>query len=154
MSIKSITTLFGAAWLSLGGPPSLQPVQAKHEQGGTGFTAVMFGASWCAPCVAELRRLPELAAAASPGQIVIAWIDRQPGMRGRELPDNVRIISPDEASRKFAAISEGNQGLPVTVMFDAAGRRCGILRKPADVSSLRRLKEDCETSGNATLRGT
>jgi len=154
MSIKSITTLFAAVWLSLGGSPSLQPVQGKHEQGGTGFTVMMFGASWCAPCVAELRRLPELAAAASPGQLVIAWIDRQPGMRGRALPDNVRIMSPDEARRHFASISEGNQGLPLTAMFDTAGKRCGLLRKPADASGLRRLKEDCERSGLAPLRGS
>jgi thiol-disulfide isomerase/thioredoxin len=42
----------------------------------SGRRVILLGARWCAPCMAEWRNLPRLAAMVAPDRIVLAWVDR------------------------------------------------------------------------------
>ena len=108
---------------------------------------VMFGASWCAPCIVELRNIGAIAAAAGPDRIVIAWADS--GIRNyrRTLPANVEI-APDAASqqltRRFAADASG---LPYTVMLNERGRKCAVVNAALTPGSVDELRRACGSAG-------
>ncbi len=103
----------------------------------------MFGASWCAPCIAELRNIATIAAAAKPDRVVIAWTDG--GIRNyrNSLPANVEIAPipvARELSRQFAA--EG-AGLPYTVMLDERARKCAALNAQLTLAGVGALRRAC-----------
>ncbi len=104
---------------------------------------ILFGASWCAPCELELRNLPALAAAAAPDRLVIAWIDQLPPPKLASGLANVSILQPVEARRHFNAVAGNNHGLPVSVIFDAGGKPCAMLRESLEPDKLRRMKAAC-----------
>jgi thiol-disulfide isomerase/thioredoxin len=90
---------------------------------------VLLGARWCAPCMAEWRELPQLAARLAPDRIVLAWVDR-PIAVPPALAGQVSAMPADEA--RALAVRYGGQGfgLPMAVMIDEHGRSCSPWRRP------------------------
>ena len=105
-----------------------------------GRTIVMFGAHWCAPCRVELQDLPELAKAAYPDRIVLAWIDRRPSVA---RVAGVSTLPRTEAAELLGRVSPDNHGLPLTVILDSNGSVCAELRSRLSVSLLNELRWSC-----------
>jgi len=105
---------------------------------------VMFGAHWCAPCMVESRRLPELTAAAAPDRILLAWIDHPIA----PLPTAMDLASlaPDVARRLARNLEGDGYGLPFSVMFDSHGEACSVRRSPLSPEDIVRMRLQCATS--------
>lgn len=114
------------------GPTSLAPSR----------TIVLYGASWCAPCIAEVRDLARLAAAAAPDRIVIVWIWRYPIARN----DNVRIAPAAEARELAALVPPESAGLPFSVMTADFKRRCAAWNGPLRPADIARLRASCDAA--------
>ncbi|WP_234149005.1 thioredoxin domain-containing protein [Sphingobium sufflavum] len=105
-------------------------------------TIILFGASWCAPCLVELRNLPKLAAAAAPDRLVIAWTDGAARRLVSVHPANVELVEQDRAQQLLEEMAGDAAGLPYAVMLDGRGKRCAEWRAPLmppDVSRFRAL---------------
>jgi len=120
------------AILFLGAPQVARPDDTRR--------IVLFGANWCVPCRMELKDLPELANAASPDQIVLAWIDRSPRVK---LIDGVTVMPRDQAVALFNRISPNGSGLPLAVLFDGEGRPCATLQVRLRIERLAKFRAAC-----------
>ncbi len=99
---------------------------------------ILFGARWCAPCMAELAELGSLVAAAQPQALVLAWIDRP--VRPVLFAKAAETLPPEQAADLAERVSARGYGLPLAVMTDAAGKPCAVRRarlRPADVTAMR-----------------
>ena len=107
-----------------------------------GHVIVMFGARWCAPCMAEYRGLSALAAAAAPDRLALAWIDR-PIAPPPELAPTVDALPPGDARRLAeTALGEG-YGLPSSAMLDSSGHACALWRSPLHPDDLKAMRLQC-----------
>jgi hypothetical protein len=137
MSRLSILALFVAMTaLFLGGT-----ALAKDDPG-KGRLIVLFGARWCAPCMAEYRRLPELTATAAPDRLALAWVDRT--IAPPPALASVIVSLPLDQARRLAHRSGGEgYGLPFAVMFDSADRPCAVWRAPLTTHDIATLRARC-----------
>lgn len=118
-------------------------IPVSSEKDAPGRTILMFGASWCAPCIAELRNIPTLASGARPDRIVIAWTDK--GIRRYTLavPGNVEIASGPDVQRMTRQYASGASGLPYSVMIDSQGRKCAEWTAGLSFEAISRLRVIC-----------
>lgn len=110
---------------------------------------LLFGARWCAPCMAEYRDLPNLARAAAPDNIKLAWVDR-PIAPTVELPSGVGRIPVEEARHIADHVAGVGYGLPFSAMFDAEGHVCAIWRHPLAAADIERLRLLCKAAAKAS----
>lgn len=107
---------------------------------------LLFVASWCAPCHAELARLPEIRAAARPRRVLVVAFDS-----GAATQAMLRAVAPAErwqpegAERRAmeTALYAETAGLPFALVTDARGRRCATLREGLDAARTRTLIARC-----------
>jgi thiol-disulfide isomerase/thioredoxin len=106
----------------------------------------IFGASWCAPCVAELRDIRRIAAAAAPSAVLIVWEDE--GIARFTLPaiENVTVVSKSQARQMIASRAGRTAGLPYAMMADSNGVRCSDTRRQLSPEAVVRLKAQCVTA--------
>lgn len=90
-------------------------------------------ATWCAPCIAELPDLDEMADG-NRGLVVLAISQDLAGWRAVDKFWTVgkfeRLVPRLDKSGNFAQ-AVGAQGLPVTIRYDAAGREVWRVNGPA-----------------------
>lgn len=122
---------------------SAEVLAVSESRNSPSHRIILFGASWCAPCIAELRNMAELAAAASPDQIAIVWADA--GIRRFSFAryGNVEIASDAEARRISTEFASDNAGLPFAIMTDARGRKCAEWREALLPETIGRLRISC-----------
>jgi len=119
-------------------PPALPP-----------HALILFGANWCAPCLAELRDLPAHADAIAPAPVLLAWTDGAPRRLWRNWPANARIVPPGESPALLARIGGRTAGLPYVALLDGAGRLCADLRGKLSASRLAEMRARCAGGGQA-----
>lgn len=81
-------------------------------------------ATWCAPCVAELPTLDELARTSSDSLVVLAVSqDMQPGKVAPFLKDRgIQRLHPWLDEKADLSFKLGAGTLPITLLYDAQGR--------------------------------
>lgn len=106
-------------------------------------TIIMFGASWCAPCIAELRNIGALASDASPDRIVIVWTDS--GIRRYNFArrDNIEMASGPAAQQMALRYASGIAGLPYSVMIDGKGHKCAEWKSGLTPEAIRQMRVTC-----------
>ena len=100
---------------------------------------INFWATWCAPCVAEMPSIAELdqRLGGEDFAVVAISLDREgPSLAGPFL-DKVKAGSLDlyTETNLLMLPAFGENGLPVSVLVDRAGREIARLRGPADWAS-------------------
>lgn len=105
---------------------------------------ILFGANWCAPCLAELRVLPELATSVAPGRIMLAWTDAKPATLWSSWPANADIMSRVDALRLMSELNQESAGLPFAALLDASGRICSVWRGKMTQERITILKGRCQ----------
>ncbi|MCQ8186351.1 TlpA disulfide reductase family protein [Parvularcula maris] len=97
-------------------------------------------ATWCAPCVEELPSLAALQEELGDDYLVLAAAQEGgDGSRQRAMLERIGAeelgVALDPKLALSRALGDGRLTLPVTAIYDARGRRIGVLRRPADWSS-------------------
>ena len=105
-------------------------------------TLVLFVASWCAPCRAELRHLDEIAAAATPVEVRVTPIDQSSGTAAmlRDVPP-ARIW---RSAHTVNAYAQSSGLLPFSIMTDAQGRTCATHDRALDPVSVTAMRHHCD----------
>ena len=142
MTRLSITGLI--AFIFLMGASSVGAAPRDREGGGDQRTVILFGASWCAPCIAELRGIGGLAVAAPADRIVVAWADTGIARFRFEHPANVEVVSPKRAAELTQAYAADSAGYPYAVMLDGHGKVCARWRKGLTEEALATLRSQCK----------
>ncbi len=111
---------------------------------------LLFVASWCAPCHAELARLPAITRGAQPFRVLVVPFDDNPAtlamMEG--VPAAQRWRPDGERRRRLVRelVSE-TSGLPFSVAMDNDGRACGSVRRGLDGPAAEALVARCLRQG-------
>jgi thiol-disulfide isomerase/thioredoxin len=129
----SLLGLFGAGLaMAAQESPSAQPRKI-----------ILLGARWCAPCMAELRDLPRLAAAAAPDRIALAWVDRPPALPPA-LAAQVDIIAPPQAHALAVRLGGQGFGLPMAAIMAPSGQYCRPWPHSLSPEKLPDLRQSCD----------
>lgn len=107
---------------------------------------LLFVASWCAPCHAELARLPAITRGARPFRVLVVPFDDSPAtsamMEG--VPAAQRWRPDRERRRRLVRDLAGEtSGLPFSVATDGEGHACGSMRQGLDGPTAEALVTRC-----------
>lgn len=126
------------AALSQPAPPKSDPASSE--------AIVLFGARWCAPCMQEWQNLPELARAAAPRLILLAWVDRPiavpVGSPSGPLP-NVQALDLSQARQLADQFGGTGYGLPMAQILRNGRPICPVWRKPLSAGNLGAMLASC-----------
>lgn len=103
---------------------------------------ILLGAHWCAPCMRELRELPDLARMVAPRPIVLAWVDRAVPVPPA-LARQVTAMPVEQAHALALQLGGQGFGLPMAVMTDGKAVSCPVWRKPLRMDSLPGFLRSC-----------
>jgi hypothetical protein len=131
----SIITLAIMACIAGGAGPMREP-------GNNAGLTILFGARWCAPCMAEYKNLPALVAAAAPDRLALAWIDQPIAPPSQGAP-NVLSLPASEARHLAYKVAGAGYGLPFSVKFNLKGDVCAIWRAPLGAEDFAVLRARC-----------
>lgn len=107
---------------------------------------LLFVASWCAPCHAELARLPAISRGAQPFQVLVVSFDETSATRAmiQAVPPTQRWRPSKQLRSRFVAELTGRTaGLPFSVAIGTDGKACGVVRKGLDAQTAADLVASC-----------
>lgn len=114
--------------LRLARPASDAPVDLAAVRG-RGPSVLLFWRTDCAPCLLELRNLPQLTRAAHPGRLVLIALqsreDLERGLQRLERPVRTWRATEDPAS-VLVRFGGKPPALPLAVALDPAGKVCRV----------------------------
>ncbi|MCT2399992.1 TlpA family protein disulfide reductase [Novosphingobium mangrovi (ex Huang et al. 2023)] len=119
------------------------PLRIGAESGDDRRTVILFGASWCAPCIAELRGIGALASAAPSDRILIAWEDTGIDRFRFDRPGNVEVLPIRRAQELRKAHADGIVGYPYAVMLDPHGQVCAHWARMLTSEAMATMKRAC-----------
>jgi thiol-disulfide isomerase/thioredoxin len=123
------------------GPMALpSPARAGNEV--SERRIILLGARWCAPCMAEWRNLPRLAAMVAPDRIVLAWIDRPIPVPPALAP---QVSAAPVVEAQALAVKYGGQGfgLPMATIIDGRDKACAVWRRPLHPENVKEFYQAC-----------
>lgn len=121
------------------------PARARDGTGSADAAFYLFGASWCAPCLAELRDIDAIADAAAPLPLIVLWDDEAPASALRTNRRNVKFYQGAPARVVRDRLQRDAAGLPYSVLVDADGIVCGERNGPLSAAWVARLKQGCRS---------
>lgn len=121
------------------------PAQAESGVPLPPSAVLLFWASWCAPCQAEVRDIAELERAAAPLRVVIIPIEprRQWQPLLRSLRPDQMYLPPEGGMTMLQRLTGGRAALPVSIAVDADGRICAIHYVGVTAALLERWRTIC-----------
>jgi hypothetical protein len=131
--IRSSLILLAAAML----PAASTPIYPAHS-------LILFVASWCAPCRAELRDIDRLIVLAAPATLRVTPIDRTAATAAM-----LRSVAPARIWRSARAVDDfarQSASLPFSLMTDAEGRACATHRRALDRVAIEDLRRRCSAA--------
>lgn len=107
-------------------------------------TVLLFVASWCAPCHAELARLPAISQGARPFRVVVVpFDDSRTTLAMMDAVPAAQRWQPSREMRQQLMRIAGTSGLPFSVAVNDEGKICGSVRQGLDGSTAGALVAGC-----------
>lgn len=132
-------------WLAIGAL-AFSPSTNVEKEAYPPNSILLFVASWCAPCHAELARLPAISNGAQPFRVLVVPFDETSATEAmiKAVPSSQRWRPSMQQRRLFARELMGQTaGLPFSVAIDAKGKACGVIRKGLDAQAAAVLVANC-----------
>ncbi len=109
-------------------------------------------ATWCAPCIAEMPALDQLAAAQKPDGLQVLVISQDMAGRKEVTPffDKMKFgkLQPYLDKEMLIGAALGARGLPVTVLYDAEGKEIWRVEGPLDWTGAEAARMLAEATGD------
>jgi hypothetical protein len=132
-------------WLGVALLPLCVPASATETGPYPANSVLLFVASWCAPCHAELTRLPAITRGARPFRVLVVPFDDTASTRTmmEAVPPTQRWQPTNALRRQLTQELAGTSGLPFSVAVDGAGHACANVRKGLDGLAAEALVAAC-----------
>lgn len=104
---------------------------------------VLFWASWCAPCRAEMRNLADIERAAAPLAVIVVPLTDPGGLPSAVDRRKVRV--PDGGGWRYLAALKLPAALPAAAVVDTLGKRCAAHNGGLDAPKTAALVASCRS---------
>lgn len=108
---------------------------------------LLFWASWCAPCRAEVADLVAIERAAAPMRVLVVPVERSRASRQllRDLPERNLFLPPEGGLALMQQLTNRAASLPVAVAIDAQGHVCAVQYHGVNRADAENMARRCNT---------